>query len=280
MKKYIYKITNLVNGKVYIGQTINKKDRWCSHKSKLKHNRHDNKHLQRAWNKYGKDNFTFEILEYTEDYNEAEKRYIRLYNSDNIIFGYNIMQGGDNPPIIKGEDSLLSKHTYEEISNLKYDLKNSDLNLEELSKKYKYDDVGSITRINNGDMWRDDEEQYPLRECYLTDDIIEYIINQLLNTQKSQKEIAKELGVARSTITMINIGKNNKRENINYPIRINTRITKKEDLDKNIIAYIINNPKLTLSYISKVFNISPSVISTINNGNRHKYLEYEYPIRK
>ena len=79
---------------------------------------------------------------------------------------------------------------------------------------------------------------------------------------------------------MINIGKNNKRENINYPIRINTRITKKEDLDKNIIAYIINNPKLTLSYISKVFNISPSVISTINNGNRHKYLEYEYPIRK
>lgn len=279
MKKYIYKITNNIDNKCYIGQTKNLKDRWCKHKSQLKHNKHENIYLQRAWNKYGEENFEFKSIILTEYYNEEEKRYIKFYNSNNYAFGYNIMEGGENPPIIKGEDSLLSNHTFEEINNLKYDLKFSSLNIKQIAKKYNYDDIGSVTRINHGNIWRDDNEQYPLRDCNLTNETINHIINQLLNTQKSQIKIAHELGLSRSTITMINIGENNKRDDIKYPIRISTRTTKKEKLDKEIIKYILNHSELSLKYISNIFNVSPSVISNINKGYRHKYEGYKYPIR-
>lgn len=64
MKKIsgIYSITNLVNNKKYIGQSINIHDRWTRHKYQLNTNSHDNIVLQRAWNKYGKNSFKFEII--------------------------------------------------------------------------------------------------------------------------------------------------------------------------------------------------------------------------
>lgn len=60
----VYKITNTVNGKVYIGSTtIGFKNRWATHRNELRNRRHCNKHLQRAWNKYGENAFSFEVLE-------------------------------------------------------------------------------------------------------------------------------------------------------------------------------------------------------------------------
>ena len=50
----IYKLTNLSNGKIYIGQSVNVEDRIYKHKMALKGNYHKNDHLQKAWNKYGK----------------------------------------------------------------------------------------------------------------------------------------------------------------------------------------------------------------------------------
>ena len=49
----IYCIENMVNEHKYIGQSINLKDRLYGHKTKLKHNKHQNRHLQFAVNKYG-----------------------------------------------------------------------------------------------------------------------------------------------------------------------------------------------------------------------------------
>jgi group I intron endonuclease len=58
----IYKIVNIKNGKMYIGSSKNIKRRWSVHKSALKNNRHHSTYLQRAWNKYGKENFVYEVI--------------------------------------------------------------------------------------------------------------------------------------------------------------------------------------------------------------------------
>ena len=59
----IYKIENKVNGKVYVGQSIDIERRWYSHKTQLNGNRHGNVHLQNAWNKNGNNSFEFVIVE-------------------------------------------------------------------------------------------------------------------------------------------------------------------------------------------------------------------------
>jgi group I intron endonuclease len=59
----VYQIRNLINGKVYIGSAANSfKQRWRSHKHKLRTNLHHSKKLQHAWNKYGEHSFVFEVL--------------------------------------------------------------------------------------------------------------------------------------------------------------------------------------------------------------------------
>lgn len=57
----LYKIVNKVNGKFYIGSSTNMPRRFDRHLNDLRKNKHDNNHLQNAWNKYGETNFSFEI---------------------------------------------------------------------------------------------------------------------------------------------------------------------------------------------------------------------------
>jgi group I intron endonuclease len=60
----IYKIINKINGKYYIGSTCRSfSERFYSHKNQLNNNLHPNSHLQRSWNKYGENNFEFQIVE-------------------------------------------------------------------------------------------------------------------------------------------------------------------------------------------------------------------------
>lgn len=107
----IYKIENLKNGKIYIGQSYNISYRWIHHKSDLRGGIHHNKHLQNAWNKYGEDNFSFEILEECERelLNSREQYWINYYDSFNN--GYNFDNGGNG---VYGY-----KHTEEEINKMR-----------------------------------------------------------------------------------------------------------------------------------------------------------------
>lgn len=66
MKSCIYQILNLVNAKFYIGHSIDYNVRWWEHTRKLKVNKHDNFHLQAAWNKYGEKAFEFIVIELVE----------------------------------------------------------------------------------------------------------------------------------------------------------------------------------------------------------------------
>lgn len=97
---YIYKIENLVNGKVYIGQTIQPPiKRKYSHLSQLKNNKHWNEHLQCSFNKYDESNFRFIVLNYAtskEVLDKLEDDYIIYYDCLNPQNGYNFKRGGAN----------------------------------------------------------------------------------------------------------------------------------------------------------------------------------------
>lgn len=88
----IYKIFNKKTKKFYIGSSINIKKRWYKHKSLLRHNKHENKHLQNAWNLDGEESFEFIIIacviEETLLKEEEERFIIETKSYDNKI-GYN-----------------------------------------------------------------------------------------------------------------------------------------------------------------------------------------------
>jgi group I intron endonuclease len=91
----IYLITNKLNNKVYVGSSQDINRRFYLHKFYLDKNNHTNLHLQNAWNEYGKDNFTFSILEEIIDSSlllQKEKEYILEYCSTDREFGYNICE--------------------------------------------------------------------------------------------------------------------------------------------------------------------------------------------
>jgi group I intron endonuclease len=88
--KGIYKITNLKNKKVYIGQSQNLNNRKNNHFYWLEKNEHHNDYLQKAYNKYGKENFIFEILEESDDLNNRELYWINEYGGINSNSNYNL----------------------------------------------------------------------------------------------------------------------------------------------------------------------------------------------
>jgi len=110
MNTGIYKIKNKVNGKFYIGQTGDSFDsRW----DKLKKNNHHNKHLQAAYNKYGEDNFEFEVIitcpAETKALNFWEELFLRDHWDKDYC--YNQREGGGN----RGRHSKETKRKMSEV---------------------------------------------------------------------------------------------------------------------------------------------------------------------
>ena len=94
MTGYIYKITNLINQKAYIGKTVGSiEKRWQEHKRDCK--RFSDRPLYRALNKYGIDNFKVELVEEVDikDLSEREIYWIGYYHT--YTEGYNATLGGD-----------------------------------------------------------------------------------------------------------------------------------------------------------------------------------------
>jgi group I intron endonuclease len=104
----IYKATCLVNGKVYIGQTVQKISiRKNAHYSDAKRQKY-NMPFHRAIRKYGEENFIWEVIDHAEnqdELNDKERYHIALHNSNNRSKGYNATIGGDGFGG-KGEDNF------------------------------------------------------------------------------------------------------------------------------------------------------------------------------
>lgn len=95
----VYCITNKINNKKYIGQSIYLELRLRQHKNKLNSGKHENQYLQNAWNKYGGGSFNFVALELYDNISkdkldEIEAMYIYVTGSMNKDNGYNMKSGG------------------------------------------------------------------------------------------------------------------------------------------------------------------------------------------
>ncbi len=112
---YIYKITNDINGKVYIGKTqFSIEKRFKEHCHDRTKQRCEKRPLYAAMNKYGIEHFHIEFLEQTDMPEEREIYWIKYFNS--YHYGYNATRGGDGKKYI---DYDLVVKTYQDLQNVK-----------------------------------------------------------------------------------------------------------------------------------------------------------------
>lgn len=175
----VYVIQNKLNDKIYIGSSHDIYARWASHKSGLKSKKHGNIKLQRAWDKYGIDNFVFKIIKkmilYAETNKSASKKIIKMeqYFLDKLLFakeknnkfknlGYNICR---TSRLFYGyKNEKMRGHTYGMKPVYQYDLNGSFLKkwngIVEASKYYNISISGISNccrmriKTSNGFVWR------------------------------------------------------------------------------------------------------------------------------
>lgn len=148
----IYKIENLINGKIYIGQSIHIERRWSEHKRNLK-----NHPLYNDLFKYGIENFSFDVLEECsiEQLNILEEKYIEKYNSVNPN-GYNLLVKSG------GNHTVFNLYNYDELQIIIKDIQDNVITLQEIANKNNLS-LRTIIRINQGDVHKDNSLSYPLR---------------------------------------------------------------------------------------------------------------------
>lgn len=216
--KSIYKIENLTNGKIYIGQSIHPYRRLIEHMYMARHHL-DELPIHLAISKYKEENFSFTVLEEDiENYNEREAYWINYYNSL-VPNGYNILAGGQSNPILKGEQHPRNTLTNSQVEEIIEMLLFSNVSQRNIAEK-----VGTTERIvnsiNKGESHNIDAYHYPLREkyCHFSTRTLEEIYWLLINSDASLDSIAKYYGLTKGNISQINLGKIHK-ANMNYPLR-------------------------------------------------------------
>ena len=151
----IYKITNLINNKVYIGQSQNIEQRWISHKYESINSNQDqyNYSIHRAFRKYGLDNFSFSIIELTEKdkLNEREKYWISFF--DSFKNGYNETEGGDTGPSMPGEKNPNALLTEQDVINIRTQLLNGKMRNEVYQEYANRISLRGFEHIWQGDCW-------------------------------------------------------------------------------------------------------------------------------
>lgn len=203
MNSGIYKITNKIDNKCYIGQSTNLKSRIKSHKSMLKHNNERNILLKRATEKYGYKNFEIEIIKYCieEELDYYELYFIQYYSSYKRNKGYNIELGGN-------QNKHLSKKQIEKMRNTKkgklmgkenpfYGRKHTEESKKKISEANK-GNKGCLGRFMSEETRRKIGEankwnRIKTVNCYTLDNIF-------LKTYPSVAEAARQLNVKSSSL--------------------------------------------------------------------------------
>lgn len=246
----IYQIKNIVNNKVYIGSSGDKSplSRLKRHANDLSKGTHCNKHLQNAYNKYGKDGFEYIILELIprsgnlvddlKTRENIEQQYINQTQCANYCFGYNEathVHGGFNNC---NWETLESRTGIKPEQLKQYFILLSETNktFVEIDKEVGLGRVGLAYKIYFGYSFRLLASEYSFkhrnpRDCVkgensssakLTNKQAQEIINILLNnTSCTFKSIGDKYGISRATVRDIYKKRNWKHltQDIQFPLR-------------------------------------------------------------
>lgn len=300
----IYKITNLINNKIYIGQSVNIKTRWGNHvrASKDKNNRCYNYPLYCAFRRYGIENFDFEILEEVMPDNLDEKEIYYIGKYDSYRNGYNQTSGGSSP---HGEEIGTSIYKEKDIIKIR-EMYRDGKSFKEAIDKFPNINYHSLKAIWSGREW-----SHIMKEIYFDEEVknrqkenknknvrgekcatsvlknieVKEIINLLEKGKLTNIEIANNFKVNVSTINAINNCQNwswmhDYKNNIRKEANIDSFLS--EDDVKKIIFTLENEPlNITLNEIANKLNVSSSIIYNINNCTHWTYLHnYKNNIRQ
>ena len=159
----IYKITNIANGHMYIGASVNCAKRWQDHRSKSHTSKKKddiNKVLYVAMRKYGLDSFSFEIIEECEPdkLNEREIYWIEYYNTFNDRKHYNRDPGGNlscENKVLRGENSFSAVLTNEDVIFCRKLYQNGENKPIKVWEEYFLDKISysAFVRMFTGQTW-------------------------------------------------------------------------------------------------------------------------------
>lgn len=117
MAQVIYKIINLVNDKFYVGSTNNQRERFRTHRSKLRRGVHHCAHLQASWNKHGEEKFAFRVVAQVPDgesLQDAEDRWLTEHVGKPYCYNAGLRSGAPMRGIPKEKHPAFGKAKTEE----------------------------------------------------------------------------------------------------------------------------------------------------------------------
>lgn len=293
----IYKWTNKINGKIYIGQSVNIENRRKKHIADSYYTKSNtyNTAFHSAIRKYGEENFTFEVLCICqkEELNVLEKFYIQKFNSI-LPNGYNMTDGGENPWCYN------NRYSKEDIQNIISELRTTDDKAEEIANRWGCSD-SLIKKICSGDEYYIDGENYPIRDkehiqrvikkynncvngrnpaAKLSCEIVEDIVYDLILTDLSIKELAIKYDISIDQISRINNGKIWLQVERPIPCR---NIKKQNEKRALMVAELLLNTTLSqVEILEETGYKDRHTVQRINNHLIYKDLlvNYPNPIRK
>lgn len=204
----IYKIQNLIDGKVYIGQSVHIQARFNQHKNEAKNG--NTRPLYNAIRKYGIENFSFEVIEECskEKLNEQEIYWIKKY--DSFHNGYNLTPGGNEPYKVDIDliyslwDNGKSSKEIAEIANISkssvYNYLCDYPNYSSSESNRRGGILAYNTAVKNGNVKRDNSRV----------NIIQYTLSgEYIKGWCSQNQIERELGISADLIGRVLNGRQN-----------------------------------------------------------------------
>lgn len=259
----VYSITNITNGHMYIGSTVDIRGRWNRHKSDLCSNKHHNQYLQRAWNKYGEDDFVFQLIEQVplaDNLTKVEQSYLDALEPE-----YNIANDAEHPMLGKE----MPKEARQKISQSLQGRKpwNTGKSLDEETKKkmseaHQGKEFGEefSQKVSEALEGREFTEEHckNISEALQGREFDEEWLNKLSESHKgfNHTEETKE------KLSQANQGHNNP----------SSKLTKKDVIK---IKQMLNSTDLTYSEISQQFPVNRQAIGKINRGDRWAQVNLE-----